>query len=278
MTFVVTRTIVRMIRAGKGPFKNNVSDSGLHIHHVVPGVLILIIGGFVAAGAYGSEPWASIGGVLVGVGAGLVLDEFALILTLDDVYWAKEGRVSVEMVGLAAASLGIFLVFGSPFTPEDGGDVVSLIVGIILHLLFVFITFRKGKIRTTVVGFFLPVVAITGAIRLARPGSRWAKRFYKPKKLARATARANEVGRPLGADGQLVRRHRRRLGQRPGDRGDAALSAALRRRHRSSRSAQERRALAEHGQRLLERHQLGRIAGLGGRPARRLAWPPPARP
>ena len=71
VTFVVTRTIVRMIRAGKGPFKNNVSDSGLHIHHVVPGVLILIIGGFVAAGAYGSEPWASIGGVLVGVGAGL---------------------------------------------------------------------------------------------------------------------------------------------------------------------------------------------------------------
>ena len=190
VTFLVTRTIVRMIRAGKGPFKDNVSEGGLHIHHVVPGVLILIIGGFVAAGAHGSEPWASIGGVLVGVGAGLVLDEFALILTLDDVYWAKEGRVSVEMVGLAAASLGIFLVFGSPFAPDDGGDVVSLIVGILLHLLFVFITFRKGKIRTTVVGFFLPVVAITGAIRLARPGSRWAKRFYKPKKLAKASLRA----------------------------------------------------------------------------------------
>ncbi len=190
VTFVVTRAIVRMIRAGKGPFKNNVSDSGMHIHHVVPGVLILIIGGFVAAGAHASEPWASIGGVLVGIGAGLVLDEFALILTLDDVYWAKEGRVSVEMVGLAAASLGIFLVFGSPFAPDDGGDVVSLVIGIALHLLFVFITFRKGKIRTTVVGFFLPVVAITGAIRLARPGSRWAKRFYKEKKTARATVRA----------------------------------------------------------------------------------------
>jgi hypothetical protein len=192
VTFVVTRTIVRMIRAGKGPFKNNVSDSGLHIHHVVPGVLILIIGGFVATGAYGSEPWASIGGVLVGVGAGLVLDEFALILTLDDVYWAKEGRVSVEMVALAAASLGIFLVFGSPFTPEDGGDVVSLVVGIAVHLLFVFITFRKGKLRTAVVGFFLPLVAITGAIRLARPRSRWATRFYTRKKLAKATVRASK--------------------------------------------------------------------------------------
>jgi len=191
VTFLVTRTIVRMIRAGKGPFKNNVSDGGLHIHHVVPGVLILIVGGFLAAGAHGSEPWASIGGVLVGVGAGLVLDEFALILTLDDVYWAKEGRVSVEMVALAAASLGIFLVFGSPFTPSeaDGGDVVSLIIGIAVHLLFVFITFRKGKYRTAVVGFFLPVVAIAGALRLARPGSRWARRFYKERKLARATRR-----------------------------------------------------------------------------------------
>jgi hypothetical protein len=192
VTFVVTRTIVRMIRAGKGPFKNNVSDSGLHIHHVVPGVLILIVGGFFAAGAHASEPWASIGGVLVGIGAGLVLDEFALILTLDDVYWAKEGRVSVEMVALAAASLGIFLVFGSPFSPDDGGDVVSLIVGIAVHLLFVFITFRKGKYRTALVGFFLPVVAIVGAIRLARPRSRWAKRFYKEKKMTRATVRATK--------------------------------------------------------------------------------------
>jgi len=192
VTFLVTRAIVRMIRAGKGPFKNNVSDSGLHIHHVVPGVLILIVGGFVAAGAHATEPWASIGAVLIGIGAGLVLDEFALILTLDDVYWAKEGRISVEIVALAAASLGIFLVFGSPFTPSeaDGGDVVGYIVGIALHLLCVFVTFRKGKLRTAIVGFFLPVVGMVGAIRLARPGSRWARRFYREKKTARATVRA----------------------------------------------------------------------------------------
>src|SRR5690349_21035024 len=180
-----------MIRAGKGPFKNNVSDSGLHIHHVVPGVLILIIGGFVAAGAHADEPWASIGAVLIGVGAGLVLDEFALILTLDDVYWAKEGRISVEIVALAAASLGIFIVFGSPFADDtDGGDAVSFIIAVVLHLLCVFITFLKGKYRTALIGFFLPPVNVVGAIRLARPGSRWAKRFYKEKKTARATVRA----------------------------------------------------------------------------------------
>jgi hypothetical protein len=192
VTFLVTRTIVRMIRAGRGPFKNNVSDSGLHIHHVVPGVLILIVGGFLTAGAHATEPWAAIGGTLVGVGAGLVLDEFALILTLDDVYWAKEGRVSVEMVGLAAASLGIFLVFGSPFADDsDGGDVVTLVISIALHLLCVYITLRKGKVRTAVIGFFLPLVAEFSAIRLARPGSAWAKRFYKrPKKVARAEHRA----------------------------------------------------------------------------------------
>ena len=194
VTFLVTRTIVRMIRAGKGPFKNNVSESGLHIHHVVPGVLILIVGGFLAAGgARHRGPWASIGAVLVGVGAGLVLDEFALILTLDDVYWAKEGRVSVaRWSALAAASLGIFLVFGSPFAPErrwrrrlahrrhrpaPAVRVHHVPQGQDPH--------RRGRVRSS------PSSPSSGAIRLARPGSRWAKRFYKPKKLARATTRAS---------------------------------------------------------------------------------------
>jgi hypothetical protein len=191
VTFVVTRAITRMIRAGRGPFKNNVSDSGLHVHHAVPGVIILVLGAFLAVGAHALEPWAAIGGVLVGIGAGLVLDEFALILRLDDVYWAKEGRVSVEMVGLAAASLGVFLVFGSPFADDtDSGDLVSLGLGIAFHLLTVVITFLKGKYRTAVVGFFLPLLCTVGAIRLARPGSRWARRFYRQKKLAKATVRA----------------------------------------------------------------------------------------
>src|SRR6478672_13334653 len=95
LTFIVTRTITRMIRAGKGPFHDNVSGSGLHIHHAVPGILLLVIGAFVAVGTSGSDSaWTIVAAVLVGVGTSLVLDEFALILHLQDVYWADEGRIS----------------------------------------------------------------------------------------------------------------------------------------------------------------------------------------
>lgn len=101
LTFVITRIVVRMIRAGKGPF-GNVEAGGVHIHHVVPGVVLTVIGGFgaVASGrhGFGSAAFA----VVFGIGAGLVLDEFALIMHLDDVYWSEEGRKSVEVVVVTA--------------------------------------------------------------------------------------------------------------------------------------------------------------------------------
>jgi hypothetical protein len=194
--------------------------------------------------------------VLIGVGAGLVLDEFALILTLDDVYWAKEGRISVEIVALAAASLGIFLVFGSPFTPARPTAATSSrsSSAIALHLLCVFITFRKGKLRTAIVGFFLPDRRHR---RRDPPGPAPAR--AGPSASTRRRRRpgdgaGGEVRRPLGAGGQLVRRHVGRLGQRLGAGGDATLTVS---RPGSLALAQERRALAEHGQRLLQGHQLG---------------------
>lgn len=91
LTFAITRLITRLIRAGKGPFRN-VTPGGLHVHHVVPGVVLTVIGGFgaVSSGRHGVT--AGICAVIFGMGAGLVLDEFALILHLDDVYWTEEGR------------------------------------------------------------------------------------------------------------------------------------------------------------------------------------------
>ena len=108
LTFLTTRTITRMIRAGKGPFHDNVSDSGLHVHHAVPGIILLVIGAFLAVGTGASDTaWDVVAALLVGVGTSLVLDEFALILHLQDVCWADEGRISVEMVSLAMACLGL---------------------------------------------------------------------------------------------------------------------------------------------------------------------------
>ena len=109
LTFLITRVITRLIRAGKGPF-GNISSGGVHIHHVVPGVVLTVVGGFgaVASGRHGFGSGAF--AVVFGIGAGLVLDEFALILHLDDVYWTEAGRKSVEVVVLTAALVGLVLV------------------------------------------------------------------------------------------------------------------------------------------------------------------------
>lgn len=197
-TFVVTRLITRSIRAGRGPFADNVSDSGLHIHHAVPGVIILICGAFLAVGAHGQAGWAELAGVLVGVGTSLVLDEFALILRLDDVYWSEEGRVSVEMVALAAACLGLVVIGANPFRFDgsaDGGGAVASLVTIATHMALVLITVMKGKYRTALVGTFMPGLASISAIRLARPDSRWARRHYDEHKQGKAQARADRFDR-----------------------------------------------------------------------------------
>ena len=113
VTFVTTRTITRMIRAGKGPF-HNVSTGGVHMHHSTPGVLLLILGGFMGVGSPPLSVWTYLAGLLVGIGASLVLDEFAMIFRLQDVYWTQEGQLSVNMVTLAAACVGLAAVGVSP--------------------------------------------------------------------------------------------------------------------------------------------------------------------
>lgn len=192
LTFLTTRTITRLIRSGRGPFKDNVSASGLHVHHAVPGVIVLVVGAFIAVGAHGQPGWAELGAVLVGVGTSLVLDEFALLLRLDDVYWQEEGRLSVQVVALACACLGLVLLGVNPVLvdrTDPTTTVVSLML-IALHFGLVAVALAKGKYLTALFAVFIPFVAVFAAARLARPGSRWARRRYDDDKLARAAARA----------------------------------------------------------------------------------------
>src|SRR6202008_1177215 len=72
LTFVITRVITRLIRAGKGPF-GNVKAGGLHIHHVVPGIVLVVIGGFGAVAASRNGLGAALAAIVFGIGAGLVL-------------------------------------------------------------------------------------------------------------------------------------------------------------------------------------------------------------
>ncbi|CAL9436339.1 hypothetical protein SUDANB15_02137 [Streptomyces sp. enrichment culture] len=193
LTFVITRVITRLIRAGKGPF-GNISAGGVHVHHVVPGVVLTVAGGFGVVAASGRHGvGAALGAIVFGVGAGLVLDEFALILHLDDVYWTEAGRKSVEMVVLTAALVGLLLAGFVPLGVNDLSEEelqnragVAASVGV--NFLFSLIALSKGKARTAVFGLIVPVVAVIGSLRLARPGSLWARRFYRRRPRARARA------------------------------------------------------------------------------------------
>jgi hypothetical protein len=115
VTFGTVRGITHMIRAGVGPF-HNVSAGGTHIHHLVWGILLLIIVGYVwlLEVGVGSSWIASLTAVAFGVGAALTLDEFALWLNLSDVYWERQGRESVDAVLIFAGLLSAG-VWGWPF-------------------------------------------------------------------------------------------------------------------------------------------------------------------
>ncbi len=202
LTFLTTRTITRLIRAGRGPFRN-LSDGGVHLHHSTPGVILLVTGGFCAVGADGNAPLNYLGAVLVGVGASLVLDEFAMIFHLKDVYWSQEGQLSINVVSLAAACIGLAVVGVSPEANVGLGaaDVLvrgSVVAALVLHLVLVVITALKGKYPTAVLGIFLSPLVWFGAARIARPTSPWARRFYSPGRREKAARRARTFDRRWG--------------------------------------------------------------------------------
>jgi hypothetical protein len=194
-TFLVTRTITRLIRDNRGPFHNQVTGGGTHIHHAIPGLILLIVGAFTSVGGPDALGWRSFAGVAVGIGVSLVLDEFALILHLQDVYWSGEGQVSVEAVSLTAGCLGLALVGFSPFGVQDANNVeLSLRLGatgvLVVDALLAVICVLKGKYRSALFGLFLAPISVVGAIRLARPSSMWARHRYSEQRLAHATRRA----------------------------------------------------------------------------------------
>ena len=115
VTFAIVRAITHLIRAGAGPF-HNVTAGTTHIHHLVWGIALLLIVGYVWLSEVGvGSTWAaSVTAILFGVGAALTLDEFALWLNLQDVYWEAAGRESVDAVVIFAAALSAG-VWGGPF-------------------------------------------------------------------------------------------------------------------------------------------------------------------
>ena len=123
VAFGVVRVVVHAIRAGRGPF-HNVEVGTTHIHHLVFGILLLLLVGYLWLVQVGTERGRAsrLTALAYGVGAALTLDEFALWLNLQDVYWTSEGRESIDAVVLFGAVLSVGL-WGGPFFGAVGREV-----------------------------------------------------------------------------------------------------------------------------------------------------------
>ncbi len=222
VTFFVTRTITRYIRATAdrtGPRKwwqpHNISVSsagggGLHIHHAVFGVILVLISGvaMVTMSTDGTRDQFTAAAVVFGIGAALLLDEFALILHLQDVYWTEDGRTSVDAVFVAAAVAGLLVLGFNPlsiFNTSGWLDAHSLtarilvIAVVLLNLGLAVVVLLKGKLWTGLLGMFFTPLLLVGSVRLARPHSPWSRWHYqdKPRKMHRALDRERYLRRPF---------------------------------------------------------------------------------
>ena len=106
LTFLSIRIITHLQKAHILANQNG----SLHVHHMVPGILLLLLSGFIGISFWSSEKIQHIMAILFGIGAGLTIDEFALWLFLKDVYWEKQGRDSVDAIILTAVLILISLL------------------------------------------------------------------------------------------------------------------------------------------------------------------------
>src|SRR5438067_9411832 len=187
LSFGFIRTSARLMRSPKVSWwpGSVTTESGLHLHHLVWGISLLLLSGFVAFATDLDRPWTQITAILFGIGAGLTLDEFALWVHLKDVYWSEQGRSSVDAVILSAAFAALVVLGVRPFGLDEVGSVAGSIAVAGACVAVVGITFLKGRILLGVIAVFIPLVGAVCAVRLAKPSSLWARRWYTGRRAAR---------------------------------------------------------------------------------------------
>lgn len=196
LSFAFIRMSTRLMRSSKVPWwpGSIVSEGGVHLHHLVFGIVTMMVAGSLGFASFGHTPWTEICAFAFGVGAGLTIDEFALWVYLDDVYWAEEGRSSIDATVIAAAGMMLVLLGFTPFTIESGsfGAVAGSILSAVVVFLLVTACFAKKRVMHGTIGFFVFPIALYGACRLGKPDSPWARRRYgdrDPGKQSRAEVR-----------------------------------------------------------------------------------------
>ena len=182
ITFVLTRLYTRLARVyGWG----SASPGGVHMHHMVPGVILMAVCGVLGFSTiYENGVAAGILAMGFGAGTALTLDEFAMIFHVRDVYWTEEGRTSVDATLMGFALAGLLLVGFAPLNVEQESAAsqgeMAFFIALFANAALAAITFLKKKPLFGVVALLIPTVGFFSSIRLAKPGSPWAHWFYNP--------------------------------------------------------------------------------------------------
>jgi lysyl-tRNA synthetase, class II len=180
ITFVLTRLYTRLARTrnwGSG------SAGGVHVHHMVPGVILMAVCGALGFSTiYDNGVTADLLAIGFGIGTALTLDEFAMIFHVRDVYWTTEGRASIDAMLMGFALSGLLLVGFAPLDVESASATSTSEAGLFVALAFnvavASITFLKKKPLLGMVAVLVPTIGFVTAVRLAKPGSPWAHWFY----------------------------------------------------------------------------------------------------
>ncbi|MEA2378339.1 MAG: hypothetical protein QOK00_497 [Thermoleophilaceae bacterium] len=174
-SFSFIRSSAHMIRAQVSWWPGNVeTKAGTHVHHLVWGILLLLSMGYLGISTDLGSPWFELVAIGFGIGMGLTMDEFALWLNLQDVYWSEKGRQSIDAVVVTTVLL-VIAVLGLEFWiaiwdavlvlcgMDDGHAWVAIPIQL-LGIALAVVCFRKGRKLTGVVGLFVPLVALIGAL------------------------------------------------------------------------------------------------------------------
>jgi hypothetical protein len=194
--FAFIRMSTRIIRSESVSWwpGNIESDTGLHLHHLVFGIVAMMVAGTLVLVADGRTPFTEICALFFGVGVGLTIDEFALWVHLEDVYWEREGRSSIDAT-VIAFSLMLLVVLGASPVVYDGSStdaVIGSILATLIVVVTVLISLLKGRVLHGTIGIFFVPLSIYAACRIGKPSSTFARYRYgerRPAKQAKSEAR-----------------------------------------------------------------------------------------
>lgn len=229
LSFAFIRMSTRLMRSPKVPWwpGSVVSESGVHLHHLVFGIVTMMLAGTLGFAAIGNGHLVEVCAFGFGIGAGLTIDEFALWVYLDDVYWAEQGRKSIDATVIAAATMGLVVLGVNPFhLGSESESTLATVFSALLVISVVAVCFLKSRWLHGTIGFFIFPIAIYGAARIGKPDSAWARRRYGERR-AKKQVKAEKRFSPDRRTERFKNAFRDIVGGKPNEGMSAATQVAV---------------------------------------------------